>query len=362
MNDLEAKIIAIADKIDVIPPTRRFWVNRTEDGKFYDSFVDGNVIGLDIKDVPISAIDKIKRDNSLKNGKVDYLKAHKDLKNYFNFVYARELRETLGKKKKTSLLSQISLKTNQVYNFVFEVKKGDYVAIPSHSSENISIGRVRESFIGNSGMTHLQRSVDWIDTFKKREMDPVIFKAFSSHLAFYDISKYKDAVLRSLYDFYFLENEGNLVLNLGVDGNISFIKETRFLYNFYELFSLYLHENNLSFDARGLSTIVNLNSRGKRKLYGDKVLAFVAALFLVVALDGDSLGKKSYGSDLQTVVTNISGFLDSASTSKVTREDLIDSAKDMNVDSQNFFKKLLDSTNEKYENLENKQKRINSYY
>jgi|GEM_PF-5708084 len=361
MTDLEVSIQRIIDKVEVIPPSRGFWVNRTDDGKHYDNFNNKGIIGLDIDDIKVSELDAIRKSALLRSNRVDGKKAQKAINEHFKSVNARKLREELDVRKKTTLQSAITRRANQVHHFVFSLKKGDYVAIPSSDSEFISIGRVEASYIEDSGYLPIQRSVIWIGQFKKVELDPVIFKAFSSHLAFYDISKYKDVILRTLYDFYLEGDEGNFVLNLGTDGKISFRDESRFLHTFDQLFSNYIETNNLGFDLSELGTIVNLNSKGKRKLFGRPTLAMLAALYLTVSLEGDSMLGYSYGADILNVVTSMNNH-QSIGLDSLKGTDLKDAAIKMNVDRQDFFNKILNTVDSELDSLKRKNKKINNYY
>jgi len=361
LNNLEESIVKIASKIQVIPVSRGYWVNRTEDGTHYDAFVDKSIIGLNLNEIPVSKLDKIGKDYTLKNGRIgNYDKVRAQIVDFYHNHYARKIRET-PKQKKASVTANITKKANQVFNFVYKMKKGDYVAIPSSNSEYITIGRISNSYIDNSTYIHLQRAVEWIGTFKKTALDVRIFQVFSSHLAFYDITKHKDVILRTLYDFYFENEEGNFVLNLGKNGKISFQDEAKFLYFFNQLFTGYLESNNLPYSIDDISTIVNLNSKGKRKLFGVPYTTFLAALFMTVVLEGDSIREDEYNENISTVTNSMKDYLVNGDGT-ITGQELKQSAEEMNVDKQDFFKKILRQTSEELDSLRDDRDRINKYY
>ncbi len=357
---LQQSITNIASKIQVIPMSRGYWVNRTEDGTLYNTFFDNNIIGLQLNEIPLSKLDEIRKAYTLKNGRIgNYDKVQVRIVDFYHNHYAKKIRET-PVQKRSYVTANVTKKANQVFNFVFKMKKGDYVAIPSSNSEYISIGRVSNPYLDNTKHTHLQRTVDWIGTFRKVELDIRIFQVFSSHLAFYDISKHKDVILRTLYDFYFENEEGNFVLNLGKNGKIPFQEEAKLLYYFNELFAGYLKANDLPYSIEDLSTIVNLNSKGKRKLFGARYTTFLAALFMTVVLDGDSINH-TFNQNILTVKESMDLYLDNGN-GIITRENLKKAAEEMNVDKQDFFKKVLRQTSDELDSLRSDRDRINRYY
>lgn len=361
MNKLEESINNITSKIQVIPPSRGYWVNRTEDGTLYEIFRKNNIIGLNLNEIPISTLNEIRKANTLKSGRIrNYDNVQKQLIDFYRNHYARQIRET-PKEKRSSYTATVTKKANQVFNFVFKLKKGDYVAIPSSNSEFITIGRVSTAYIDNSNYIHLQRTVKWIKTYRKTSLDVRIFQVFSSHLALYDISKYKDVILRTLYDFYFESEEGNFVINLGNDGKISFQEEAKFLYFFNQLFTDYLKSNDLPYSIDDLSTIVNLNSKGKRKLFGIKNTTFLAAFFMTVILDGDSFNAADYGVDIEIVAKSVKDYAENGD-GEINGADLKKVAEEMNVDKQDFFKKILMQASNDLDELENRRDSINNYY
>jgi restriction system protein len=360
-NNLQESIINIANKIQIIPTSRGYWVNRTDDGILYDKFVEKKIIGLSSNEIPISQLDKIRKNYTLNNGRIgNYNKVQAEIVDIYHNHYARKIRET-PKQKRSSVTANITKKANQVFNFVYKMKKGDYVAIPSHNSEYITIGRVSNSYIDNSEYIHLQRTVEWIGTFRKVELDIRIFQVFSSHLAFYDISKHKDVILRTLYDFYFENEDGNFVINLGKNGKISFQEEAKLLYFFNQLFTGYLKSNNLPYSIDDISTIVNLNSKGKRKLFGVPCTTFLAALFMTVALEGDFIKDSDYNDNISTVTKSIKDYIKNVDGA-IKGEDLKKAAEEMNVDKQDFFKKILKETSNELNSLKSNRDKINKYY
>lgn len=360
MTDLEQSIAKIIDTIQVIPSSQGYWVNRTDDGKYYDLFLDKKIIGLRLDDVKLSDLEKIRRESMIRN-RLILDKAQQGIHNLLREKNERKLRETLDKQEKTNLQREISTKANQIFSFAFKQKKFDYVAVPSSNSEFISVGQVRDSYLDDPTHLPLQRKINWIGEFRKAEMDTMIYKAFSSHLAFFDISKYKDLILRSLYDFYIEDENGNFVLNLGYSGKIPFRDESSFLYYFTELFGAYLERNKLSYDLQELGTIVNLNSKGKRKLFGKPGLVFLAALFLVVATEDIDTSQGKYNSDLDNVINSMDTLLQEGSN-KVDREDLKNAARKMQVDKSTMFKRIIDDVDQQLDSLDQMNKRINRYY
>lgn len=340
MTDLQYQLEEIVRSIDSIPDSRGFWLNRTNQGEYYDSFKDNGIIALNIDDISLAQIADIRKRVSDPRGRPIYHMAQTAIQELIYIKNKKKLIET-PKERRNTVKSQLTLTANQIFHFSFLVKKGDFVVIPSTNSKDISIGRVAEGQLDNPTHFPLQRKVEWIETYKRETLDPNFFRAFFSRQALTNMNKYRDVVLRTLYDFYFDGENAHLVLNLGAPGKISFKDESSFLYNFIQLLDDYFEVNDLPYSVNDLSTIVNLNSKGKRKLFGPRTTIFMAGMLLLAAVGG-GFNQKGSTVSLKTegILKSMSDFLNEKKRREIA-DHLLKKSDSLSLERQNTLIKLI---------------------
>lgn len=218
----------------------------------------------------------------------------------------------------------MGLIAGQIFKFYSKVKQGDVVVIPSQDSSYVSFGVVNESHIANfsdeenrkfdSTLQILNKRVSWIDEFRRRSLDPNIFKMFTSHQAITDVSKYADIIERTLADFYLLNNEAHLIINVQQRYDIRAKELFGMGYSLMELvdeIATELKIEGVSSDV--LEVKVNLNSPGKIDLKSlSKKTTVVAGLILLVCGGGyvTSEGSSLKTEGVKSLIQAISDFKD----------------------------------------------------
>src|SRR5690606_35071104 len=115
-----------------------------------------------------------------------------------------------------------------------------------------------------------RKAVKWIKTVPKKTADIMLFNALKSHQTLTDVSQYADIIERSIQDFYKLDEETNLIVNVNRETNIpapdlfmygaDILKLTRDIINHYEL----------DLDISDVVVKINLNSEGKAQFFSKK--------------------------------------------------------------------------------------------
>jgi len=288
---------SLVSEVSEVPYSKQYWFIRTKSGQLYDTFIDNNFVGLEHTEISLETLNFLTIANLDQN---DFLLALKDqIKSY----YGRR-----GASSEDDITTQkIGLIAGQVNRFYNEVKKGDIVIIPSYNSELVSFGEVTEDTIAiftdvekrrlDNVSQFLNKRVKWLADFNRKSLDPNLFMMFTSHQAISKVSKYAEVIERSLQDFFVLDDEAHLIINV----------QTRYDIKAKELFGLgssfleLIDELSREYGIEGVSSddfevTINLNSPGKINFKSKiKKGTFWAGLILFVcgggyvATDGSSL-------------------------------------------------------------------------
>lgn len=110
-------------------PNINFWILRAEGGKYYDDFIDDNYIGIRYNKVMISDL------VTLQN-KSDIVISENVVRDLY-----REKYDPLGEKEMDrSTKQRLTQHAKQTYMFMFGMKDGDVVFVPSKRSEYFAVG------------------------------------------------------------------------------------------------------------------------------------------------------------------------------------------------------------------------------
>lgn len=322
MIDIKEQISSIISKIDSISSEKNYWLIRTEAGSHFESFNSFNFVALGYEEVTF----KIVKD--FKNNSLSDLDFRNQLKAYVLKQYPDK---------------QAGLITNQILKFIFEVKKGDIVVIPSENSDYISMGEIiddnmlvhSESTFNSTNCDYTKRkAVKWIKTFTRKNLDPYLYKTFQAHQAINNISNYANIIERSLGDFYKIGDEVNLVLNVNQESNI---KATDLLFFGSDLLNLvdgFIKEHNLDFDISDIDVKININSKGKLQFLSKSGKNLLLLGIVVVGINGGGLNidRPGFKLDLSTdgLIKSVGDYLDKQQD-RAMKERLINSAKSLEI-------------------------------
>lgn len=322
MTNIKEQISNLISKIDSISSEKNYWLIRTEAGNHFESFNNFNFVALGYEEITYKIVKEIK-EKSLSD-----LDFKNQLKEYINTIYPDK---------------QFGLITNQILKFIYEVKKGDIVVIPSENSDYISMGEISdtnilvhsESTFNSTNCNYTKRkSVKWIKTFTRKNLDPYLYKTFQAHQAINNISSYANIIERSLGDFYKIGDEVNLVLNVNQESNI---KATDLLFFGSDLLNLvdgFIKEYNLDFDISDIDVKININSKGKLQFLSKSGKNLLLLGIVVIGLNGGGLkvDRPDFKLDLSTdgLIKTISDYLDKKQDREM-KVRLMNSAKSLEI-------------------------------
>lgn len=328
-------------EIATIPDSRKYWLVRTLAGSYYNSFHEYGFIALGHNEMKTNIVEEFmveaKNDNRL---------ALERLKEYSYKLYQNTEETRPG------------FVASQVFKFMYDIKKDDIVIIPSRSSEIVSIGYITDSrllevnreLIKKTECDMLKRkSVHWIKTMKRDDLDPYLYRVLQAHQAVNDITEYYgDIIERTLRNFYIKNGIANVILGVEQSQGI----------NARDLFELgislldsaqdFINQNHLELNIYGTEVKINLNSKGKIQLINKVATAAFAIAVLVVAVAGGGLKSKKFETDFSTdgLIQKIIDY-QNASQDREVREKLIKSMDSLKVKSPDDAIKLLHELNVK---------------
>lgn len=287
MYNINEALDTIVERLEPIPSTKRYWLIRTKSGSLYDTFRKNNFVGLDHSQVSLQDLSYLRK---FYNEDSMFLNGIKD--NLFN--HYTELKEKTGKEIKDRT---ISIKANQIYKFYQKVRKGDMVIIPSYSSTKVAFGVIKENFIASFSSEEvekfdfskqfLNKRVQWINDFDRSNLDPNIYKMFSAHQAITEVGKYADVIERTLEDFFILDNEAHLIINVQKKDGINAKSLFGLGYNFLNLIDDIVADLGIEgISSNDFEVEVNINSPGKIDLKSKIKKGTVFALIVLAAFGG----------------------------------------------------------------------------
>lgn len=296
---LDEEIDFLLENIDTIPDRKNYWMIRTQSGTLYDTFRENGIIGLEHSEVPLSLFQELRNKYPEDNGKIQTA-IRKHVRNVHESRLDVDSEEELNVRKAGLIASQI-------FKFVFEIKKGDTVIIPSYNSDVVSFGIVTEQYLGSFNPEELRKIGDdqilrrrakWIKDLRRSELDPFLYKMFTAHHALVEVGAYAEVIERSLKDIFVLDNEAHFVVNVQKETEIPARDLFGLGYEILRLVDDFAEFTGLNISSKDLNVTVNINSQGKFDLKSSVKKTTVVSAILLAAFGGGYTSKS--GDSLST--------------------------------------------------------------
>jgi hypothetical protein len=279
---MEQSTSSFQDFLNFIPsvnPERNYWLVRTSAGSNYADFISGNYIAIgwnevtafDLHQIKMNPTDKILyesiRDKVVSENKTDDEEYSKGTQSYQS--------RSMG----------------QLLKFVYEIKKGDIVVIPSYNSDSLSFGEVlstplisiNSSKNINENCTYEKRKrVKWLKKgVSRNSLESNLYKFIFAHQTVNNITEYSDFINNFLFDFYQVDGNYSLVLRVRSDAKIGAFAMNQF----YSDLVGFINENSdaeeMQKSENSLSVKFDLQSPGIIVFVG---IAAFAVAFLSIAV------------------------------------------------------------------------------
>lgn len=193
--------------IIIIPNDTRYWLMRANSGEFYADFKINNFIAIEGNKVDLDSLTTIEskfRANS------------KILKSHYKTIFKKAYEENLL----SEVMSQhaVSLRSNQTFMFIEEMKIGDIVLVPSQSSTHLLIGIIvgdaNENEINRSALFdenefnqceyNKKRSVLWLKEIQREELPNNMLGIINTHQGLLNLDHFAEQInsVISLLNYY----------------------------------------------------------------------------------------------------------------------------------------------------------------
>ncbi|MCC3380674.1 restriction endonuclease [Paenibacillus farraposensis] len=271
--------------VPIIDTNRRYWLVRTQSGEYYEEFFHDNFVGIGWDDLDFNEITKHEYNESL----LELIK----------IKYPDE-------KQPGRILSQLK-------RFSLEIKINDIVLIPSAASNFLSFGVVEtdvyeaeindEDILDGACPFQKRRTVRWIKTVRKNEIDPYLYKLLNSHHTITDATAYDTFIDRTLHSLYVKGNETHLVLEVKKKDNIPYLGLIKLLNTPVELLPIVEEFTQEEIKEENLDIKLSLQSPGTIEIiyYTSPLVLIGLGLVLHYIVGGSYKGNYSKTESEQSV-------------------------------------------------------------
>jgi restriction system protein len=275
-TDLQQEYEQIFNFVPAVPEEREYWLIRTQSGELYDSFRRFGYVAIGHEKIKLEYLNEISK------------KGYKSKR-----AFMRVLRDQCAISYPDS--DSPGLMANQVYRFVYDIKIGDIVIIPSYNSDRVSFGVVTSPVYNATSDDKKKTEADvtkrvkvkWLKDFRRDSLDPYLYRMLTAHQAINNISHYGNLIESSIKNFYVTQGKATMVLEVESPDGIS-------AEDLFEMGLLILKEatgffkaNKLQFNTNDFEVKINLNSPGKIEFSSKFVPALgLTALLLVFIVGG----------------------------------------------------------------------------
>lgn len=323
--------------IPVIPDTKKYWLVRTQGGKYYDEFRTKGMIAINWDYVTLEDI----------AGLTDRKLSEKVKTEYPDIV------------KPGRASSQLKIFANQI-------KTGDTVVITSYASNNFTIGEVTQDTCFTTEVSQHQinenpkicpymkrKKVRWIKEVHKWDVEMPMFKLLQhARNTINSADDYADVIESMLHDFYIRGGKAQLSLEVKKEGKILapvFFSMGTEILDLAAGFNEYSKTFNVDIDQ--IETKINVNSPGKIKFVGPVKTVLIVGIIVVMITGGGITipTEQLLGADIDAnfngLLSEVTDYLDHRQAREHKEFLLKQHMQDLEVKSPDELTKLLNAVN-----------------
>lgn len=257
-----------------------FWLVRADGGKYYQDFKENNFISISNNEVSLNEIKERSQPSLFKD---TLMMEREELQKYISSVYPEKNNRQLG-----------HLITRHM-NFLFTMKEGDIVLVPSKGSKSFLIGKISSQPFECSEKELLafetaefencpdtkRRKVEWLKEIYGEGIPKEVHWIFSAHQAVFNLDDHIEHLLRLVSPMYIYKEKISLNLKINTKGNMTSSQ----WFNFYTITQKFIEflEDEMNMNKKiNIDTQTNVQSPGFLNLIFDDLrvfLLFTAVLF-----------------------------------------------------------------------------------
>lgn len=337
---IKADIQDVIGDFPVIDVNRRYWFIRTHGGDYYEEFYEDSFIAIGYNEVLLSDIHEAHKNGDL---------AKQILSERIKAIYKEnELRPGLA--------------SSQLLKFVYEIKKGDVIIIPSDGGRAIALGIVGSTpvYLAENINNKLlcpyakRKRVTWQKIIHRQDIDPALFALLYTRQAISDASKYDNYIDRILTPVYIKNDIAHITLKVlttepidaedlfGIGAIIPLTKE-------------FVKEERIDVKIDNIDAKVGVQSKGVIEFLSQNIdaLMIIGALIgsIAVALagGGNTTKLKGFNNTLKTdgLISKISDFLAAKTKNDMYKKIVENALQNMKIETPADLVKILDKLNKK---------------
>lgn len=250
-------------KIDIIPDNTNYWLIRTNGGSWYNDFkyndhvsITNNIVDLNT----LKEINKLEDYKKVITSKND--SKQKELKQALLNLSENEREKILEKSNLTK--RNITDLSKRLFEFIHEIKIGDYIVIPNYRSFEFSIGIVISDAIEYNDKeiqqlktdskkqdykysnNKLHRKIKWLKETSRYRIDPKILNKLQMHQTIINLSEYKEAINNLINPIYIQNNHLHINIDIKRKEDIS----PQLWFEFNNLIKLYTESTSFQFKSQ----------------------------------------------------------------------------------------------------------------
>jgi len=262
------KIKEILDSVENLSNGRNYWFVRTEYGKHFDQFYEGNFIGIGWGYITL---------RDFKNLSSSQIRSK---------IAKKELLDDSDSKQK----GKITAIYNKLERFL-KLKKGDIIVVPSRKSQRLAFGEIQDDNNyeeGNSKDSFAKRrNVKWIENKSIFDLDPYFFRLKINQHSISDINSFAPYIDKEVGSLFKRGEKIHYVLTIEKKDDINFKTLSGLLENIENILKDINKDLKFNEDEDEFFVKMNLQSPGKIEIIRDgKSLAILSYLLFVTSCGG----------------------------------------------------------------------------
>ncbi len=347
---MDSELKHFLDELPTIRPDRNYWLIRSSAGANYDEFVRKGFIAVGWNEITVFDINQI----------------HNDPKNEELFKKIKsKVRVDIDTSKledsKNPYAAYQSRSIRQIEKFIYDIKVGDIIIVPSEGSKRLSFGEVKNGVCYVESSSKLgdcpflkRKEVDWIEKDVPRWKLPAnLTQMIYSHQTINNVSSYADYINQTLFDFYYVGDKASLVLRVNQTKALSIFEMGAFYNDLSFFIKEFAEYEEIPINMDDITVRSNLQSPGVVVITGaiGIGLLFLGA-FTVLAGGGSGIEFKSKIASFSLKVKDndflnkLSDFFDRKLERKMRYMEFQKQMKRLELSENKDIKKLVESVRE----------------
>lgn len=287
-----------------INDTTQYWLVRTMGGDFYQQYVEDGFIAIGY--------------NEIKKDDLEHLPEKAEP--------ARKILQEMLRTRRESIRN-VSYPASQILRFFRDIKEGDVVIVPSHSSSKVCFGVIQSNLYEETKGVQIQgrcpfskrRSVRWIKISRRTSLPADLQLMFNSRHIISNVDSYAPHIDNLLNELYTKSGITYLVLRVKQDETLS-ADDFTLVSDLMELFNEYSKENGMGLTSSDIKMKMSVQSPGDILAFAKSPEGIMVIGLIIMFIKGGNFSGNwggfnvkakvpSPGESFAKIVTSVNSFL-----------------------------------------------------